>query len=89
MLAAYGQRRKKEPQMFREHLSKMAARFFIPSTSTRRSTGCKEGEVRRNPTGSESGKPVVAQYTEESDNQSQLRESDITVAEPPDPPWPP
>ncbi len=80
---------KKEEQMFRERLSKMAARFFIPRTSTRRSTGYKVGEVRRNPTGSESGKPVVAQYTEESDNQSQLRDSDITVAEPPDPPEPP
>jgi hypothetical protein len=75
--------------MFRERLFKMAARFFIPRTLTCRSTGCKVGEVRRNPTGSELGKPVVAQYTKELDNQSQLRESDITVAEPLDPPWPP
>jgi hypothetical protein len=80
---------KKEQQMFRERLSKMAAKFFIPRTSTRNSTSCKARKGEKNSTRSESCKPSVVQDTEEVDKQSQIQESDLTASVPLDPPWPP
>jgi hypothetical protein len=75
--------------MFRERLSKMAAKFFIPRPSTRNSTSCKARKGKENSTRSELCKPSVAQDTEEGDKQSQIQESDLTASVPPDPPWQP
>ena len=80
---------KKEQQMFRERLSKVAARFFVPRRSISRSTGDQKWVSKTCTIGKGSGQQISTEVTLGEDTKSQSFESDPLSPVPPDSPWPP
>jgi hypothetical protein len=80
---------KKEQQMFRERLSKAAAKFFVPRKSTNRSTQNRVGSNARSPGEGETDRqsPAIARSGEYTDQGA--RDPVLPSSVPPDPPWPP
>jgi hypothetical protein len=80
---------KKEQQMFRERLSRVAARFFVPRRSISRSTGDQIRVTKTCTIGKGSAQQISTEVTLGEDTTNQSFESGPLSPVPPDPPWPP
>jgi hypothetical protein len=83
------QEAKKEQQMFRERLSRVAARFFVPRRSISRSTGDQIRVTKACTIRKGSAQQISTVVTLGEDTMNQSFAPDPLSPVPPDPPWPP
>jgi hypothetical protein len=80
---------KKEQQMFRERLSRVAANFFVPRRLLGQSTGDQIRATTTSHIGKGSDQRISTKVTSGEDTQNRSYEPDPLSPVPPDPPWPP
>jgi len=80
---------KREQQMFREWLSRVAAKFFVPRQRVGQSKGDRERATTTSHIDTGSDQHISEKDALEKDSQHRSYEPEPLSPVPPDPPWPP